>query len=122
VFVRDVVGAEPLVDRHPCLAAIVRPEGACRGDRDEDTVRVRRVQQDGVEAEAARARLPGVAGGVMAQAVQLLPGPATVGGFEEGSILDASVDRVRVVERRLEVPDTPELPRMRSAVVELVRA
>ena len=41
---------------------------------------------------------------------------------EDGRVFDAGVDGVGIGERRLEVPDALELPRMRRAVVPLVRA
>ena len=47
---------------------------------------------------------------------------AAVGRPEQRRVLDAGVDRVRIGQRRLEVPDALELPRVRRAVVPLVRA
>ena len=47
---------------------------------------------------------------------------AAVGRAEQRGVLDAGVDRVGIGQRRLEVPDALELPRMRRAVVPLVRA
>ena len=59
---------------------------------------------------------------VAAQAGQLLPRLPAVGRAEQGGVLDAGVDRVRIGQRRLEMPDALELPGMRRAVVPLVRA
>src|SRR5206468_12417198 len=70
---------------------------------------------------AARAGLPEIAFRV-AQAGQFLPRLAAVGGFENRGVLGAGVDGVGIVERRFEVPDAFELPRMLRAVVPLVRA
>ena len=64
-------------------------------------------------------RRPGV---VAAQARQLLPAPAAVGGAEQRGVLDPGVDGVRVGQRRLEMPDPLELPRVRRPVVPLVGA
>ena len=45
-----------------------------------------------------------------------------VGRAEQGGVLHPGVDRVRIGQRRLEMPDALELPGMRRAVVPLVRA
>src|SRR5205823_14301402 len=47
---------------------------------------------------------------------------ATVGRAEERRVLDAGEHRVRIGQRRLEVPDPRELPGMLRPVVPLVRA
>ena len=122
VGIGDVLGVQAAVDRPPGRAAVVGAERAGGRDGDEDALRVARVEQDRVQAHAAGARLPARPGIVAAQAGQLLPGLAAVGGAEQGGVLDAGVDRVRVGQRRLEVPDALELPGMRRAVVPLVRA
>src|SRR4029077_13855811 len=59
---------------------------------------------------------------VAAQGGQFLPGAPAVAAPEQAGVLDPRVDRVRVVKRRLEVPDPGDLPRVRRAVVPLVRA
>jgi hypothetical protein len=53
---------------------------------------------------------------------ELGPVLAAVGGLEKRRILNASIDSVGIGQRRLEVPDAFEFPRMRGAVVPLVRA
>jgi hypothetical protein len=58
---------------------------------------------------------------VTAQPGELPPGLAAVGRAEQGGVLDPGVDGVGVTERRLQMPDSLELPRMRRAVVPLVR-
>ena len=63
------------------------------------------IEEDRVQAHAAGAGLPVRSGAVAAQAGQLVPGRAAVGGAEEGGVFDAGVDGVGVGERRLEVPD-----------------
>ena len=79
------------------------------------------IEEDGVQAHAAGAGLPFGAGAVAAQAGQLVPGLAAVGGAEQGGVFHAGVDRVRIGQRRLEVPDALELPGVLRAVVPLVR-
>ena len=74
-----------------------------------------------MQAHAAGAGLPLRAGAVAAQAGELLPGLPAVGGAEQRGVFDSGVDRVRIGERRLEMPDALELPGMRRAVVPLVR-
>ena len=60
-------------------------------------------------------------GAVAAQAGQFVPGLAAVGRAEEGGVFDAGVDGVGIGQRRLEMPDAFELPRVLRAVVPLVR-
>ena len=112
---------QALVDRLPGLAAVVGAEGARRGDGDVDALGVRGIENDGVQAHAARAGLPVGAGAVAAQAGELLPGFAAVGGAEQRRVFHARVDRVGVGERGLKMPHALELPRMLRAVVPLVR-
>jgi hypothetical protein len=120
--VGDVLGVEALVDGLPGCAGVVGPERARRGDGDDDALGVRAVEQDGVQAHAAGAGHPAGGGGVGAQAGELGPGCAAVGGAEERGVFHAGVAGVGVGERGLKVPDALELPRMRGAVVPLVRA
>ena len=75
-----------------------------------------------MQAHAAGAGLPDARRGVPAQSGQLVPRLAAVGRAEERRVLDARVDRVRVVQRGLDVPHARELPRMLRAVVPLVCA
>ena len=79
------------------------------------------IEEDRVQAHAAGARLPLGAGAVAAQAGQLVPGLAAVGRAEQGGVLHAGVDGVRIGQRRFEMPDALELPGMLRAVVPLVR-
>ena len=53
---------------------------------------------------------------------QFLPVLPAVGRREHGGVLDAGIDRVGIRQRRLEVPHALEFPRVRRAVVPLVRA
>ena len=66
--IRNIFGAQALVDRLPGLSAVVGAEGARGGDGDEESLRISRVLNDGVETHPARARLPFRAGVVFAQA------------------------------------------------------
>src|SRR5215469_14784050 len=122
ILVRDTPGAQATVDRPPRLAGVIGPERARRRDRREDSGWVFRVLDDRVQAHPASPRLPGRAGVVAAQAGQLQPGLTAVSGLEQARVLDARVNSVRIVQGRFQVPDPRELPRMRGAVVPLVRA
>ena len=115
-------GLQSAVDRPPGLAAVVGAEGARRRDGDEDPLGIARIEQDGVQAHAAGARLPARARAVAAQSGKFLPGLAAVGRAEQGGVFHAGVDGVRIGQRRFEMPDALELPGMRRAVVPLVRA
>ena len=121
VRVGNVLRAQSLVDRLPGLAAVIGAEGARGRDGDVHALRIVGIENDGVQAHAARARLPLRAGAVAAQAGEFLPGLAAVGGAEDGGVFDAGVDGVGIGQRRLEMPDALELPRMLRAVVPLVR-
>ena len=86
------------VDRGPRLAAIVGPERARRRDCDEHPLRLTRVQDDGVQAQAARSRLPAWTRGVLPHTAHLIPGVSSVTGTEERPVLDAGIHRIRIVE------------------------
>src|SRR3954454_20512307 len=108
--VGDAFGLQAAVDRLPRLAAVRRTEGPGRGDRDVHPLRVARVEDDRVQAHAARARLPVRPGTVIAQTGQLLPRLTAVDRAEECGVFNAGVDRVWIGQRGLEVPDARELP------------
>ena len=120
--VGDLLGPEAAVHRPPRLAGVVAPERARRRDGDEDPLGMARIDQDRVQAHPAGTRLPGGRRGVLAQSGQLLPGLAAVDRAEQGGVLDPGVDRVRIGQRRFEMPDARELPGVRRAVVPQVRA
>ncbi len=75
-----------------------------------------------MQAHSTRTRLPLRAGLVIPQAGQFLPVLPAVDGAEQRCVLYAGVNRIGVVQRRFEVPDPGELPRVWRAVVPLVRA
>ena len=81
-----------------------------------------RVEKDGVQAHPAGARLPARPRAVAAQPGEFLPRLPAVGRAEQGGVFHAGVDRVRIGQRRFQMPDPLELPRVRRAVVPLVRA
>ena len=120
--VGDVRGAESLVDRSPRLATIIGAERTCRRDRNEDPLRIRAVENDRMQAHPAGPRLPVRPGAVTAESRKLVPGQPGIGGTKHCRVLGAGIDRVGIGQRRLEMPDPLEFPRMRRAVIPLVCA
>src|SRR5207249_7654409 len=68
-----------------------------------------------------RARLPLRAGIVLAEPGQFVPAFAAIFRFEQRRVFHARVNVIGVIERRFEMPDALELPRMLGAVVPHVR-
>src|SRR5439155_1395197 len=91
ILVRDVLRSQAFVDRLPGLAAVVGAEGARRRDGDPHPLRIAGIKNNGVQAHAARARLPLGASAVAAQAGEFLPVLAAVGGAEDGGVFPAGV-------------------------------
>src|SRR5207237_3951028 len=116
----DVLRVEAAVDRLPRLAGVIAAEGARGRDRDEDPLGMARVDKDRVEAHPACSRLPRGPGAMAAQSGQLLPGLPAVARAKQGGIFDPREDRVRIVERGLEMPDALEFPGTLRAVIKMV--
>src|SRR2546421_2816288 len=87
VRVGDVLRVQATVDRLPDLAGVVGAEGARGRDGDVHPTRVRRIEQDRVEAHPAGARLPFGSGAVAAQTGELLPRRAAVARAKQGGVL-----------------------------------
>src|SRR3954471_23868605 len=90
-----VRGVETTVDRKPRHAAVVCAEGACSRDGGVNAIGVIRIFDDGVEAHAARARLPEIPLDVT-KTGEFLPGLSAVGRTKERGVLDTGVDRVGI--------------------------
>src|SRR5947207_9876002 len=73
-----------------------------------------------MQAHAACAWRPIGSGGVTAQAAQFVPALPAVSGAEQRGIFHSGIDRVRIVERWLQVPHSFELPGMLCSVIPLV--
>ena len=112
---------QPAIDRTPRYAGVVAAKRAGGRDRREDAVGVARVDDDGMQAHAARSRLPDARRRMAAQTGKLFPIVPAVGRTKERGIFDAGVDEIGIGVRRLEMPDARELPRMRRAVIPAVR-
>src|SRR5271157_5138408 len=74
-----------------------------------------------MQAHAPGARLPLRTSAVAAQSGKLLPAVRAVSRAEQSGIFYTGVNRVRIGERRLKMPDPLELPRVLGAVIELMR-
>src|ERR1019366_8168932 len=98
ILVWDILRPQPAVDRLPSRASVVGAEGARRRDGYVHPPRITGIKNDGVQAHAARSRLPFGTGAVPAQAGEFLPVLATVGRAEDGGIFDAGVNRARIGE------------------------
>src|SRR5208282_1077065 len=120
-WVWNVFRIEAAIDGLPGFAAVVGTECAGGRDGDPDTLRVAGIENNRVQAHAARTRLPHGSGAVAAQAGEFLPVFAAIGGAEQCGIFHAGVDRVGIGERWLQMPYAFELPGMLRAVVPLVR-
>src|SRR5919197_5245400 len=117
----NVLGSQSSIDGLPVLSPIIAAEGAGCRDGDEDPLAVAWILNDRMQAHAAGPWLPARPCAVAPQPGQLAPGLAAVGGAEQCRILDSGVNRVRIREPGLEVPDPFELPRSRRSVIPLVR-
>src|SRR6185436_1137120 len=104
---------EATVDRTPGLTGIIGAEYAGGRNGDEDPRRVAGIQDDRMQAQPTRPRLPAGPRAVAAQSGKLLPRLPAVGRAEQGRVFNAGVDSVRIGERRLEMPHPLELPGMR---------
>src|SRR5712692_1800190 len=122
VLIGHRVGVQSTVRGAPRIAGVVGPEDTGGRYGDEHPVGVRRIHDDGVQAQTARARRPARCRLMGTEGRQLAPALATVGRLEKRGVLDARVYRVGVALRRFQVPDALELPGMRGAVVPGVRA
>ena len=121
IGIGNILRTESSIYRLPRLAAVVGTECAGGRDGDEDSLRIAGIENDGVQAHAASARLPLRTSAVTAQAGKFLPVLSAIGGAENGGVLHARVHRVGFGERRLDVPHALELPRMLRTVVPLMR-
>src|SRR6267378_5307453 len=121
IWIRDVLRLESTVDRLPRVAAVIGAECARGRDRDEDALRIARIENDGVQAHPTRARLPFGARTMPAQSGEFVPVLSAIGRAEDSRVFHAGVNSVRIGERRLEMPHSFELPGMLCAVIPLVR-
>src|SRR5215475_14994581 len=96
--VRDILGHQTAVDWLPGVAAIVGAKGARSGDGDEYSASVTWIEQDRVQTQPTRARLPSRPRAMAAQSGQFLPGLTAVSRAEERSIFNAGVDGIGVRE------------------------
>ena len=121
IRIGNIKRMQAAIDRLPSLAAVIGAKRASRGDRDKDSLWVTWIENDRVQTHSTGARRPGRACAVAAQAGKLLPVLPAVSRAKQRGVFDAGVNRVDIGKRRFEMPDAFELPRVRRAVVPLVR-
>ena len=78
VGVRNVLRVQSAIDRLPCLAAIVGAKGAGSRDCNRNSLRIDRIEKNGVQTQAARARLPFRTGVAAPQSCEFMPRFSTV--------------------------------------------
>src|SRR5277367_271588 len=59
---------------------------------------------------------------MLAQPRKFFPSLRAIGRVEQRRVFDSGVDGVWIGQRRLQMPDASEFPRMRGAVIPLMRA
>src|ERR1043165_7549052 len=96
--IRNVLRVQSLVDWFPRRACVVTAKRTSSGNRNEDAVAIRSVQDDRVQTHAAGAGLPLRSRAVTAQSGKFLPRLAAVGRAKQRGIFDTGIDRVRIVE------------------------
>src|SRR5438132_5253598 len=105
------------IDRLPGFAGIVGAERTRGRNRDEHSLSIFRIEKNRVQTQSARARLPFRSGIAAAQSCQFMPRFATISRAEQRRVFHSGVNRVWLVQRRLEMPNAFELPRMLLAIV-----
>src|SRR5947207_2265583 len=120
VRIGNVLRLQSTVDRLPAFTAVVCTKCTRSGDGNPNSLWIFRIKNNRMQAHAARARLPLGTGAVTPQSGEFLPVLAAISRFENRCVFDSSVNRIRIGERRLQMPHPLELPGMRFAVVELV--
>src|SRR5207248_8396005 len=121
IGIGNVLRLQAAIDWLPGFASVVSAKRARRRYGDEHALGIFRIENDAVQAQPARARLPFGACAVAAESGKLLPTLTAVGRTEKGRIFYTRVNRVRIAERWFEMPHTLEFPRVLRAVVPLVR-
>src|SRR5207244_9818857 len=106
ILVRHEPGPDPLVLRGPRATAVARLERPDRGDSNHQMLRISRIHEDGLPAQAAIARLPLFPGRMIVECLEVLPRSSAVVAAEQGRGFDARVDRFRRIGGTgLDVPD-----------------
>src|SRR2546428_6175846 len=106
ILVRHEPGPDPLVLRGPRATAVARLERPDRADSNHQMLRISRIHEDGMQAQAAIARLPLFPGRMIVESLEVLPRSSAVVAAEQGRGFDASIDCFRFVGgARLDVPD-----------------
>src|ERR1700675_58995 len=119
-WVRNVLGIQTTVDRLPAFATIVGTKGSRCRNRNVDALGIAGIENDCVQTHTTGARLPLWAGAMTAQSGEFRPVLSAISRAEEGGVFHACVNRIGVLERRLQMPNALELPRMLRPVIPLM--
>jgi hypothetical protein len=82
VFGREKFRPHAPVAGNPGIAAILGPEDTRGGNPDKETPWIQRIDEHGMQAQAARSRLPPRPGRVLSETDHLVPAPTTVIALE----------------------------------------
>src|ERR1044072_116761 len=97
-WIRDALRVQALVNRLPVRAGVVAAKRTGSGDRHEHPGAILWIQEDGVQAHPAGARLPLRSGAVTAQSGEFAPALAAVTRAKQRCIFNARVNRIGIVE------------------------
>src|SRR5262249_39764863 len=120
ILIGNGLRPEAAINGLPRFPAIIGAKGSRRRNSDEHALRVAGIDQNGVQAHAAGAGLPLGSAAVATQPGELFPAVCAIGRLEDCSILNAGINRIRIVERRLQVPNSLELPGVLRTVIPLM--
>src|SRR6266852_1272698 len=90
---RGEIGAGIFVGKDPASSRIVRTHAADGRDADPHSGSVRRVGDDGMQAQSTCPRLPAFAGRVVSQPGIEIPGHATISADPQAGWINACIDR-----------------------------
>src|SRR5438067_2472481 len=110
------------VDWFPGFAAVVGAESPGSRYRNKKSRRIFWIDQDCVETDSARARLPLRAGVVLSEPREFAPRFAAVFRFEQRGIFHTCVNMIGAIKSRFRMPYPLKLPWMLGPIVPLVGA
>src|SRR5690606_11954152 len=121
-LVGNIFRPQAAVDRLPGLSGVIAAESACRGNSDEQSAVVGRIDKNSMQTHATGARLPFWSRHMTSQTRPFLPGLPAIVRTHSRRVSHARIHHLRIAKRRFRVPYAVEVPRMLGAVVPLVRS
>src|ERR1043166_4880169 len=100
----NVLRLQSFIDGLPVFSAVVTAKRSRRRNRNEDAPWILGVQQNGMQAHSASARLPLRTGSMAAQSGEFFPGFSAVRRTEERRILNARINRIGIGQGWLQMP------------------